>query len=107
MLSCVDALPSDAVPMKRGVPLVTSGAFVMSMGGSSTTLKSCVSTWTQQRKGANKMLARYYVTGWCGRFSQWVAESIVANNMKLAKERFKLTNPSLKKIKAYKTLGGV
>jgi hypothetical protein len=53
------------------------------------------------------MLARYYVTGWCGRFSQWVAESIVANNMKLAKERFKTTNPSLKKIKAYKTLGGV
>jgi hypothetical protein len=53
------------------------------------------------------MLGRYYVTGWCGRFSNWVAESIVAQNMKLAKERFKLTNPSLKKIKAYKTIGGV
>jgi hypothetical protein len=53
------------------------------------------------------MLCRYYVTGWCGRFSNWVAESIVAKNMKLAKERFKLTNPSLKKIKAYKTMGGV
>ena len=36
-----------------------------------------------------------------------VADHIVANNMKLAKERFKLTNPSLKKIKAYKTMGGV
>lgn len=53
------------------------------------------------------MLARYYVTGWCDRFGQWMAESIVANNMKVAKERFKTTNPSLKKIKAYKTLGGV
>ena len=53
------------------------------------------------------MLCRYYVTGWCGRFSNWVAESIVAQNMKLAKERFKTANPSLKKIKAYKTLGGV
>ena len=53
------------------------------------------------------MLCRYYVTGWCDRFSNWVAESIVAQNMKLAKERFKVANPSLKKIKAYKTLGGV
>lgn len=53
------------------------------------------------------MLCRYYVTGWCDRFGQWVADSIVTNNMRLAKERFKLTNPSLKKIKAYKTKGGV
>lgn len=53
------------------------------------------------------MLARYYVTGWSGRFSNWVAESIVSKNMKVAKERFKTTNPSLKKIKAYKILGGV
>lgn len=51
------------------------------------------------------MLARYYVTGWCDRFGQWVAESIVTSNMKAAKERFKLANPSLKKIKAYKTKG--
>ena len=53
------------------------------------------------------MLGRYYVTGWCGRFGQWMAESIVAKNMKVAKERFKTTHPTLKKIKAYKTLGGV
>ena len=52
------------------------------------------------------MLCRYYVTGWCDRFGQWVADSIVTNNMRKAKERFKLTNPSLRKIKANKTKGG-
>ena len=57
--------------------------------------------------GSLTMLARYYVTGWCDRFSNWVAESIVSKNMKLAKERFKTANPSLRKIKAYKTIGGV
>ena len=53
------------------------------------------------------MLCRYFVTGWCDRFGYWVADSLVTTSMKVAKERFKLTNPSLKKIKAYKTTGGV
>jgi hypothetical protein len=53
------------------------------------------------------MLCRYYVTGWCDRFGSWVADSIVTTNMKSAKERFKTTNPHLRKIRAYKTTGGV
>jgi hypothetical protein len=48
------------------------------------------------------MLARYYVTGFSERFGMWVAESIEAKNMKVAKVRFKISNPMLKKLKAYK-----
>ena len=48
------------------------------------------------------MLARYYVTGWCDRFGRWVAESIECRNKQVAKEMFKTTYPTLKKLKAYR-----
>jgi len=48
------------------------------------------------------MLARYYVTGWSGRFGMWIAESLEARNMTVAKERFTTKYPTLKTIKAYK-----
>ena len=48
------------------------------------------------------MLARYYVTGWCDRFGQWVAESIECRSMKIAKDRFKTSNPTLKRVRVYK-----
>ena len=48
------------------------------------------------------MLHRYYVTGWCDRFSNWIAESIECRSMKVARERFKTTNPTLKRVRVYK-----
>jgi hypothetical protein len=48
------------------------------------------------------MLAKYYVTGWSGRFGNWVAEVVEAKNMEIAKFRFGLTHPTLKTIKAYR-----
>jgi hypothetical protein len=51
------------------------------------------------------MLARYYVTGWSGRFGMWIAESLEARNMTVAKERFTTKYPTLKTIKAYKLRG--
>jgi hypothetical protein len=51
------------------------------------------------------MLARYYVTGWSGRFSMWIAESLEAKNKAIAKERFLSKYPTLKKIKMYKLRG--
>jgi len=48
------------------------------------------------------MLARYYVTGWSNRFSNWIAEHIESKNMVMAKERFTTKYPTLKRIKAYK-----
>jgi len=48
------------------------------------------------------MLARYYVTGWCDRFGQWVAESIECRSKQVAKEMFKASHPALKKLKAYR-----
>jgi hypothetical protein len=53
------------------------------------------------------MLARYYVTGWSGRFSTWVAEHIESKNMTTAKERFTTKYPTLKTVKAYKLRGGL
>jgi hypothetical protein len=51
------------------------------------------------------MLARYYVTGWSNRFSNWIAEHLEAKNMVMAKERFVTKYPTLKRIKAYKLRG--
>jgi len=53
------------------------------------------------------MLARYYVTGWSGRFSTWVAVHIVSKNMTTAKERFTTKYPTLKSVMAYKLRGGL
>ena len=51
------------------------------------------------------MLAKYYVTGWSGRFSMWIAESLEAKSKAVAKERFVTKYPTLKTIKAYKLRG--
>jgi len=51
------------------------------------------------------MLARYYVTGWSGRFGDWVAEAIEAKSKVVAKERFLAKYPTLKRIKTYKLRG--
>lgn len=53
------------------------------------------------------MLARYYVTGWSGRFSMWIAEHLEAKSKVVAKERFLAKYPTLKKIKLYKLRGEV
>jgi hypothetical protein len=51
------------------------------------------------------MLAKYYVTGWSGRFSMWIAESLEAKSKAVARERFVTKYPTLKNIKAYKLRG--
>ena len=51
------------------------------------------------------MLAKYYVTGWSGRFGMWIAESLEAKCKAVAKERFMTKYPTLKTIKAYKLRG--
>lgn len=51
------------------------------------------------------MLARYYVTGWSGRFGMWIAEHLEAKSKAVAKERFVSKYPTLKKIKLYKLRG--
>jgi hypothetical protein len=51
------------------------------------------------------MLARYYVTGWSGGFGRWIAESLEAKSMAVAKQRFATKYPTLKTIKAYKLRG--
>ena len=53
-------------------------------------------------RGNTTMLHRYYVTGRCDRFGQWVAESIECRSKQVAKEMFKTTYPTLKKLKAYR-----
>jgi len=50
-------------------------------------------------------LCRFYVTGWSDRFGHWVADSIETTTRKQARERFKLANPTLKRIKIYRTKG--
>lgn len=47
-------------------------------------------------------LNRYYVTGWSARFGMWVGEVIEAINSLAATDRFTTTNPTLKKVKAYR-----
>lgn len=47
------------------------------------------------------MFHRFYVTGWSTRIGCWVPEVIEAKNKTAAKERFKLSCPTLKKVKAY------
>ena len=51
------------------------------------------------------MLARYYVTGWSGRYGAWIAEALEAKNKTTAKERFTTKYPTLKTIKTYKLRG--
>ena len=52
------------------------------------------------------MLARYYVTGWSGRFSHWIAEAIEAKSKAVARERFVAKYPTLKRVKTY-PIGGL
>jgi len=51
------------------------------------------------------MLARYYVVGWSGCFSNWIAEAIEAKNKTTAIERFVTKYPTLKRVRAYRLTG--
>ena len=46
------------------------------------------------------MLAKYYVTGWSGRYGMWIAESLEAKSKAEARESFTTKYPTLKTIKA-------
>jgi hypothetical protein len=47
------------------------------------------------------MLGKYYVTGWSARFGTWMAEVYDARTMEAARERFAISHPQLRQIKAY------
>jgi hypothetical protein len=47
-------------------------------------------------------LGKYYVTGYSARFGMWMCEVIEAATMEAAKNRYAVSNPTLRNIRAYR-----